>query len=71
MEGAMDMQRVKVYRLNEEGTWDDKGTGHISVEVMQVRPRRIFWRRNPAHHLQRRSALFSARLSGISCIFLD
>ena len=30
------MQRVKVYRLNTEGQWDDKGTGHVSVEVMEV-----------------------------------
>ncbi|KAK9839752.1 hypothetical protein WJX84_000549 [Apatococcus fuscideae] len=29
------MQRVKVYRLNTEGQWDDKGTGHVSVEVME------------------------------------
>ena len=31
------MQRVKVYRLNEQGSWDDKGTGHVSVEYMEVR----------------------------------
>ena len=30
------MQRVKVYRLNEQGQWDDKGTGHVSAEVMEV-----------------------------------
>lgn len=35
--GDLDLQRVKVYRLNEEGLWDDKGTGHVSVEVVQVR----------------------------------
>ncbi|KAK3281899.1 hypothetical protein CYMTET_10332 [Cymbomonas tetramitiformis] len=29
------MQRVKVYRLNENGQWDDKGTGHVSVEYME------------------------------------
>eukprot|EP00959_Pyramimonas_sp_CCMP1952_P086611 1811605-Pyramimonas_sp.AAC.2 len=29
------MQRVKVYKLNENGTWDDKGTGHVSVEYME------------------------------------
>ncbi|KAI3423413.1 hypothetical protein D9Q98_010630 [Chlorella vulgaris] len=28
-------QRVKVYRLNEEGLWDDKGTGHVSVELLE------------------------------------
>ena len=30
------MQRVKVYKLNEDGLWDDKGTGHVSVEYMEV-----------------------------------
>ena len=30
------MQRVKLYRLNGEGNWDDKGTGHVSVEFMEV-----------------------------------
>ncbi len=34
--GDPSIQRVKVYRLNEEGLWDDKGTGHVSVEVMEV-----------------------------------
>eukprot|EP00899_Mesostigma_viride_P016714 jgi/Mesvir1/25043/Mv16981-RA.2 len=29
------MQRVKVYRLSEEGQWDDKGTGHVSVEYLE------------------------------------
>jgi protein phosphatase-4 regulatory subunit 3 len=28
---------VKVYRLNDEGKWDDKGTGHVSVEYLEVR----------------------------------
>jgi len=32
------MQRVKVYRLNSDGLWDDKGTGHVSVEYLEVRP---------------------------------
>ena len=31
------MQRVKVYRLTSEGQWDDKGTGQVSVEYMEVR----------------------------------
>ena len=31
------MQRVKVYRLNSDGLWDDKGTGHVSVEYLEVR----------------------------------
>lgn len=30
------MQRVKVYKLNSDGLWDDKGTGHVSVEFMEV-----------------------------------
>ncbi|CAL8462717.1 g2250 [Coccomyxa elongata] len=29
------MQRVKVYRLNSDGLWDDKGTGHVSVEYLE------------------------------------
>ncbi|EFJ11724.1 hypothetical protein SELMODRAFT_125510, partial [Selaginella moellendorffii] len=29
------VQRVKVYRLNDEGRWDDKGTGHVSVEYLE------------------------------------
>lgn len=35
--GDPGLQRVKVYRLNEEGLWDDKGTGHVSVELVEVR----------------------------------
>lgn len=31
-----NMQRVKVYRLNRDGLWDDKGTGHVSMEYMEV-----------------------------------
>ena len=30
------VHRVKVYRLSEEGEWLDRGTGHISVEYMEV-----------------------------------
>lgn len=33
--GDPALQRVKVYRLNEEGLWDDKGTGHVSVELVE------------------------------------
>ncbi|GMH18892.1 hypothetical protein Nepgr_020733 [Nepenthes gracilis] len=29
------MQRVKVYRLNEDGDWDDQGTGHITVDYLE------------------------------------
>lgn len=34
--GPLQMQRVKVYRLNPEGLWDDKGTGSVSVENLEV-----------------------------------
>lgn len=29
------MQRVKVYRLNDEGKWDDRGTGHVTVDYLE------------------------------------
>lgn len=29
-------QRVKVYRLNDEGKWDDQGTGHVTVDYLEV-----------------------------------
>ncbi|KAK5811428.1 hypothetical protein PVK06_026759 [Gossypium arboreum] len=29
------LQRVKVYRLNEDGKWDDQGTGHVSVDYLE------------------------------------
>lgn len=29
------MQRVKVYRLNDEGRWDDRGTGHVTVDYLE------------------------------------
>ncbi|XP_047311213.1 serine/threonine-protein phosphatase 4 regulatory subunit 3B-like [Impatiens glandulifera] len=29
------LQRVKVYRLNEDGKWDDQGTGHVTVDYME------------------------------------
>ncbi|CAI5463518.1 unnamed protein product [Closterium sp. Yama58-4] len=32
---ASPQQRVKVYRLNDDGKWDDKGTGHVSVEYLE------------------------------------
>ena len=32
----MEGHRVKVYRLNEQGTWDDGGTGHVLVNTAQV-----------------------------------
>ncbi|KAG8370504.1 hypothetical protein BUALT_Bualt14G0123700 [Buddleja alternifolia] len=28
-------QRVKVYRLNENGKWDDQGTGHVTVDYVE------------------------------------
>ena len=29
--------RAKVYCLNDEGQWDDRGTGHAAVQYMPVR----------------------------------
>ncbi|XP_039166546.1 serine/threonine-protein phosphatase 4 regulatory subunit 3 [Eucalyptus grandis] len=29
------MQRVKVYQLNDEGKWDDHGTGHVTVDYLE------------------------------------
>ncbi|PIA61129.1 hypothetical protein AQUCO_00300565v1 [Aquilegia coerulea] len=29
------MQRVKVYRLNDDGKWDDRGTGHVTVDYLE------------------------------------
>lgn len=29
------MQRVKVYRLNGDGKWDDRGTGHVTVDYLE------------------------------------
>ena len=34
-------QRVKVYRLNEDGKWEDQGTGHVTVDYMEV-PSKVF-----------------------------
>ncbi|XP_076892749.1 uncharacterized protein LOC143544552 isoform X1 [Bidens hawaiensis] len=31
------MQRVKVYRLNDDGKWDDQGTGHVTFDYIEVR----------------------------------
>ncbi|MBA0857825.1 hypothetical protein Goshw_017804 [Gossypium schwendimanii] len=31
----MQIQRVKVYRLNEDGKWDDQGTGHVTVDYLE------------------------------------
>ncbi|XP_078161602.1 binding protein [Carex rostrata] len=30
-----NMQRVKLYRLSDDGKWDDQGTGHVTVEYME------------------------------------
>ncbi|XP_073053649.1 uncharacterized protein [Primulina eburnea] len=32
---SSSMQRVKVYRLNEDGKWDDQGTGHVTVDYLE------------------------------------
>ncbi|XP_071703408.1 uncharacterized protein [Rutidosis leptorrhynchoides] len=29
------MQRVKVYRLNTDGKWDDQGTGHVTIDYLE------------------------------------
>ncbi|KAJ6768540.1 BINDING PROTEIN-RELATED [Salix koriyanagi] len=29
------LQRVKVYRLNDDGKWDDQGTGHVTVDYLE------------------------------------
>ncbi|KAJ0577269.1 putative armadillo-like helical, PH-like domain superfamily protein [Helianthus annuus] len=29
------MQRVKVYRLNDDGKWDDQGTGHVTIDYIE------------------------------------
>ncbi|KAK9139199.1 hypothetical protein Scep_008880 [Stephania cephalantha] len=29
------MQRVKVYHLSEDGKWDDRGTGHVTVDYVE------------------------------------
>ncbi|KAK9179214.1 hypothetical protein WN943_028413 [Citrus x changshan-huyou] len=31
----LTFQRVKVYRLNDDGKWDDQGTGHVTVDSME------------------------------------
>ncbi|TYK02946.1 serine/threonine-protein phosphatase 4 regulatory subunit 3A isoform X1 [Cucumis melo var. makuwa] len=28
-------RRVKVYRLNDDGKWDDQGTGHVTVDYLE------------------------------------
>ncbi|XP_077219478.1 uncharacterized protein LOC143853553 [Tasmannia lanceolata] len=28
-------QRVKVYHLNDDGKWDDRGTGHVNVDYLE------------------------------------
>ncbi|XP_027339154.1 serine/threonine-protein phosphatase 4 regulatory subunit 3-like isoform X3 [Abrus precatorius] len=32
---ANSMQRVKLYRLNDNGKWDDQGTGHVTVDYLE------------------------------------
>ncbi|XP_027332982.1 serine/threonine-protein phosphatase 4 regulatory subunit 3-like isoform X2 [Abrus precatorius] len=32
---ANSMQRVKVYRLNDGGKWDDQGTGHVAIDYLE------------------------------------
>ena len=35
--GSTTQLRVKVYVLNDRGEWDDRGTGHVCVEYLEVR----------------------------------
>ena len=35
--GAEARHRAKVYCLNEDGQWDDRGTGHAAVQYLPVR----------------------------------
>jgi hypothetical protein len=30
------LQRVKVYRLKDNGKWDDQGTGHVTIDYIEV-----------------------------------
>jgi hypothetical protein len=30
-------RRVKIYQLNADGQWEDKGTGHVSMLFLEVR----------------------------------
>jgi hypothetical protein len=36
MQQQQGFYRVKVYKLNETGGWDDKGTGLVSVGPLEV-----------------------------------
>ena len=42
---VMAVRRAKVYCLNEDGQWDDKGTGLAAVQYMQVSSHTL----NPYH----------------------
>ena len=64
-EDYTNLQRVKVYRLNEGGHWDDKGTGHVSCEYMEVRVCKSDYRTIP----RRVRAAFRASPRGISLAF--
>ncbi|CAO2832121.1 unnamed protein product [Amaranthus hypochondriacus] len=33
--GSREHQRVKFYRLNEDGKWEDQGTGHVTVDYLE------------------------------------
>jgi len=32
---AKQRQRVKVYSYSESGSWDDMGTGHVTIDFME------------------------------------
>lgn len=44
------MERVKVYRLTADGQWDDRGTGRVSVEWMEVCCMRVRIAQLPSLH---------------------
>ena len=35
-EASQPLNRTKVYLLNDDGQWDDRGTGHAQVMFLQV-----------------------------------
>ena len=38
MSGDTTRHRAKVYCLNDEGQWDDRGTGQAFIQYIPVRP---------------------------------
>ena len=57
---AVQRNRVKVYQLNDQGGWDDKGTGYVHGELIDVRPSRRPRRDLVAHTRRLRAAAAEA-----------